>query len=284
VEHGYEKRAGWGGKQFLVLHSGLILLGSGIFTILAMSWLVSRSNVSALWVAIWAPVLFAGLSLLAVYLHLRLRKSFDRLVDPRSADLRKSQKMLATILDSLDAVVYVADISTYEIVFLNKFARKIFGDRSGSICWQVLQTGQTGPCDFCTNKYLVDEEGRPTGMYAWEFKNTLDSRWYDIRDRAIQWLDGRLVRIEVATDVTDRKQADFERERILGELRDALAHVKTLSGFLPICSSCKKIRDDAGYWNQVEAYVMEHSQAEFTHGLCPECIGRLYPEYSPTKG
>jgi len=283
MDHSSEKYKGQGDKKRLVLQSGFILLGCGFFCALAMGLLVHFSNVSAMGVAIGSPVLFSLLSLLSVYFHPQMRDSFDRLVDPRSVDLRKSQKMLATILDSLDAVVYVADISTYEIVFLNKYARKIFGDRAGEICWQVLQTDQTGPCDFCSNKYLIDGEGRPKGMYAWEFQNTINSKWYDIRDRAVQWLDGRLVRIEVATDVTDRKQADFERERVLEELREALTQVKTLSGFLPICSACKKIRDDAGYWNQVEAYVMAHSDVEFTHGLCPECINRLYPEYVPGK-
>lgn len=62
------------------------------------------------------------------------------------------------------------------------------------------------------------------------------------------------------------------------ELRQALSEVKILSGFLPICASCKKIRDDNGYWNQIEAYISEHSDAEFSHGICPECAGKLYPE------
>jgi len=62
------------------------------------------------------------------------------------------------------------------------------------------------------------------------------------------------------------------------ELQDALAQIKTLRGIVPICASCKKIRDDRGYWNQVEAYVSQHSEARFSHGLCPECIANLYPE------
>ncbi|GAB4347452.1 MAG: hypothetical protein Kow0089_24920 [Desulfobulbaceae bacterium] len=61
-------------------------------------------------------------------------------------------------------------------------------------------------------------------------------------------------------------------------LQEALAEVRTLSGFLPICASCKKIRDDRGYWNQIEAYIREHSDAEFSHGLCPECAQKLYPD------
>lgn len=64
------------------------------------------------------------------------------------------------------------------------------------------------------------------------------------------------------------------------ELQEAMAQIKTLSGIVPICSSCKKIRDDAGYWSQVEIYVSEHSDATFTHGICPECMAKLYPEYA----
>ncbi|KIX12967.1 ANTAR domain-containing response regulator [Dethiosulfatarculus sandiegensis] len=62
------------------------------------------------------------------------------------------------------------------------------------------------------------------------------------------------------------------------ELEQALVEIKTLRGILPICANCKKIRDDKGYWNQIEAYISEHSQAEFSHGLCPECIKELYPD------
>ncbi len=70
-----------------------------------------------------------------------------------------------------------------------------------------------------------------------------------------------------------------EREKLILELQEANAKVKTLSGFFPICASCKKIRDDEGYWKQIETYISEHSEALFTHSICPECAKRLYPEY-----
>ena len=70
----------------------------------------------------------------------------------------------------------------------------------------------------------------------------------------------------------------MELRRLNAELQDAPAKVKTLSGLLPICSSCKKIRDDEGYWNQLEAYIQEHSDVLFSHGFCPECAKKLYPE------
>jgi DNA-binding NtrC family response regulator len=70
----------------------------------------------------------------------------------------------------------------------------------------------------------------------------------------------------------------IERERLLRQNREALAKIKTLRGLLPICFSCKKIRDDQGYWDQIESYVMKHSEADFTHSICPNCANRLYPE------
>jgi DNA-binding NtrC family response regulator len=75
-----------------------------------------------------------------------------------------------------------------------------------------------------------------------------------------------------------RQEAEAERERLIAELTAALAKVKTLSGLLPICSSCKNIRDDKGYWNRLEVYLQQHSDATLTHGICPDCARRLYPE------
>ena len=73
-------------------------------------------------------------------------------------------------------------------------------------------------------------------------------------------------------------QTDKEKSNAILRLNKALKEVKTLSGFLPICASCKKIRDDKGYWTQIEAYISEHSEAEFSHGICPECSKELYPD------
>jgi signal transduction histidine kinase len=74
-------------------------------------------------------------------------------------------------------------------------------------------------------------------------------------------------------------QLELQVEQRTADLQQALDNVKTLSGFLPICASCKKIRDDKGYWNQIESYIREHSEAQFSHSLCPECAQTLYPEY-----
>jgi PAS domain S-box-containing protein len=83
----------------------------------------------------------------------------------------------------------------------------------------------------------------------------------------------------VARDVTEHKRMEVEREKLILELKEALLRVRTLSGLLPICSSCKKIRDDEGRWHPLEDYVREHSEAEFTHTICPECARKTYPNY-----
>ena len=75
------------------------------------------------------------------------------------------------------------------------------------------------------------------------------------------------------------KQANLAKEELILNLQKALTEVKTLSGLLPICSSCKKIRDDEGYWQQIEEYIRDHSEADFTHGICNECVKELYPEF-----
>ncbi len=317
--------------------------------------------------------------------------------------LKQSQQSLLTILDSVNASVYVADMKTYEVLAMNKYSRNIFGDGVGKICWQVFQQGQDGPCPFCSNPRLLDERGNPAGAYTWEMQNTRNGRWYEMRDAAVRWMDNRLVRIQIATDITkrksteeailrakkewettfdavrspifilddqfrilranratadllmmrpqdcigrkchelmhhsqtpsehcphaqllrdgkphtvelreeslagdflvsvapilnaegkatrsvhiaydisERKLAEKERERLITELTEALAQVKTLSGIIPICMYCKGIRDDQGYWNKLEKFISEHSEAKFSHGICPKCLKEQFPAYA----
>ena len=84
--------------------------------------------------------------------------------------------------------------------------------------------------------------------------------------------------IGIFEDISERRLVEKDRERLIRELKDALAKIKTLSGLVPICASCKKVRDDQGYWNQIDAYFRDHSDIDFTHGLCPECAKRYYDD------
>ncbi len=80
----------------------------------------------------------------------------------------------------------------------------------------------------------------------------------------------------ISRDITKRKQVEEQRDKSILDLKKALVEVKKLSGLLPICAHCKKIRDDQGYWNQIEGYIQAHSDATFSHGMCPECSDELY--------
>ena len=114
-------------------------------------------------------------------------------------------------------------------------------------------------------------------------RRTKDGRIVDVSltISPIKTREGKIIGASsTARDITERKLLEKERQKVFVELQKALSEVKKLSGFLPICSSCKKIRDDKGYWKEVERYIGEHSEAEFSHSICPECMRKLYPEYA----
>ncbi|WP_439134553.1 hypothetical protein, partial [Pseudomaricurvus sp.] len=96
--------------------------------------------------------------------------------DPSEHSL--SYQALATVLNSLDALVYVSDLETHELLFLNEYGKSVWGSPTGKKCYQLLQAGQSSPCEFCTNPKLTDQHGEPTGVYVWEFQNTQNQHWY----------------------------------------------------------------------------------------------------------
>jgi PAS domain S-box-containing protein len=97
---------------------------------------------------------------------------------------------------------------------------------------------------------------------------------------AVRGDDGKLNYYEgMAEDITERKSVEKERERLISELQQAMKEVQALSGLLPICASCKKIRDDSGYWNQLESFIEHRATVQFSHGICPDCMQKLYPQY-----
>ncbi|MGD0037219.1 MAG: two-component regulator propeller domain-containing protein [Bacteroidota bacterium] len=124
----------------------------------------------------------------------------------------------------------------------------------------VIQTGQP-----VVNKeeYVIDEKGQRRWLL------TTKLPLYDEKDQTIGL-------VGIGRDITEQKKIEVEREQLISKLQNALADVRTLSGLVPICSSCKKIRDDKGYWTQLEGYIQEHSLAKFSHGICPECAEKLY--------
>lgn len=108
------------------------------------------------------------------------------------------------------------------------------------------------------------------------------STWLEVSHNPIRDEKGAVIGVAIfAQDVTERKLANEELASKIEELQHAAEHIKTLRGIVPICAKCKKIRDDKGYWNMVEVYIRDHSEAEFSHSICPDCMRELYPDYIP---
>jgi PAS domain S-box-containing protein len=192
--------------------------------------------------------------------------------------MRRSEKRFQDILNRAPSVIYVKD-SQGHYAFVNSHFEKLSGfrreeilDRTDFELFPLHVARQSTDNDrkaYQMDFPLETEEIAPVGN---EMHTFISAKFplYDSRGEAYAICG-------VSTDITERKLAEMDRERLIGELQNALSKVRLLSGFLPICASCKKIRDDQGYWQQVEEYIRDHSEAEFSHSLCPECGKKLYP-------
>ncbi len=124
--------------------------------------------------------------------------------------LQRGLQILQTISDNIDSVVYVSEIGTNEIIFVNKALCTTLDTTPdqliGQTCWQKLQSGREGPCEFCPVPKLIDEDGNILqNSVVWEFQNTINKRWYLVKDALIEWIDGHLVHIETTTDISYQK-------------------------------------------------------------------------------
>jgi PAS domain S-box-containing protein len=150
--------------------------------------------------------------------------------------------------------------------------------RNPRLIREIMHPGWRGKFDREFKKVLC---GKAEGTHVFPILHTSgETRWIQLRTTILRSPESELLAIEgIASDITDWKRQEGERKRLIRHLRKALAEVKTLSGLLPICSHCKKVRDDQGYWQQIDAFITEHSDLFFSHGLCPECLEQHYPEY-----
>jgi len=157
--------------------------------------------------------------------------------------LRASHERFLMVLNSLDATIYAADMETYEIIFMNKYMINSFGrDMTGEICWKVFR-GDSGPCPHCKNDKLIDENKTPTDVCVWQDKNPITGKWYINYDRAIEWADGRMVKLQIATDITEAKRTEKELRKSEALYREYFeenisgTYISTPQGQLLACNS-----------------------------------------------
>lgn len=187
--------------------------------------------------------------------------------------LRESEARLKAIFSSVQVGIALIEAETHRVVDANPAAlrmmRRPLEDVKGQVCHQFLCPAEAGACPITDLDQEIDESERELLTADGECLPILKSV---VRVR----LDGREHLLESFIDISERKAAEAEREKLIGELRKALSEIRTLRGFLPICASCKNIRDDEGYWHQIEIYIRNRADVDFTHSICPDCEKRLY--------
>jgi hypothetical protein len=140
------------------------------------------------------------------------------------------------------------------------------------------ETGCPIPIDRLPGRQALEGERSKAQILRFRSFGQDDEQWSIIRAEPIFGENGEVrLSVIIRNDITEIKLAEQERDRLIVELKDALAEVKTLQGFIPICANCKKIRDDEGFWQQIEKYIQDRSDAKFSHSICPECAKLLYP-------
>ena len=149
----------------------------------------------------------------------------------------KALSTIAKVFDSLESIVYVSDMRTYELLYTNKKFNTELGYKEGQNfvgqkCWKIIQKGQNGPCPFCTNSRIIGENCLPTEPYEWEFYNEKTNKFYRVIDKAIEWVDGRIVRLETAYDNTAKKKYEklFKQHEKTHETLKKLESIGTLAG------------------------------------------------------
>jgi PAS domain S-box-containing protein len=191
-------------------------------------------------------------------------------------------RLLEKIILSAPAGLVIVDGSG-TVVFFNAEAEKIFGFSAAEVLGRPVEARLPERFQHGHREQRAGFLHQPADRLM-GYERCVVGRRKDGREIPLEvglshcQAGGSVLVTAVVMDISHRKRIEAEREKLIDELRAALDKVKQLSGLLPICASCKKIRDDNGYWNQIEAYIQEHSEAEFSHGICPDCARKLYPE------
>lgn len=184
-------------------------------------WVTSSDHV-------WSIRLVAIVTLILLLSLISLKAKNAKQKQTLDTELKAANHRFTSVLDGMNAVVYVADMQNHEVLYANPKTKSTFGDDIvGKKCWQTLQRNQKGPCDFCTNPRLVNTDGHANPCISTESVNTVTDLWMHSETQAIPWDDGHLVRLEVATDITKIK----ENEALL---HDAHKNLESIAYFDPL--------------------------------------------------
>ena len=202
--------------------------------------------------------------------------------------LFQSEARYRAVLEQSADGIYLVDVETKHILEANLAFAQMLGYTAEEIRGLSVHDIVAAEQEVIDQRFQERVNGKGPSSYERQYRKkdgSLVEVWVSF---SLISYGGRKVMCALVRDLTERKRAEQEREKLIAELQEALANIKTLSGLIPICAQCKKIRDDKGYWQQVEAYIHAHSEAEFSHGLCPDCaekfLADLKKDASPSQG
>ncbi len=201
--------------------------------------------------------------------------------------LRQSEENYRHMVEEASDVVYTTSADG-NFTYVNPVASRLTGYSEEELLGMHFSSLVVPEWRQRVRRFYLRQAARKAQETHLEFPiltRTGETRWVDQMVTLCTNSDGDVTGFQgIARDVTQRKRVEQEREQLIHDLQDALAKIKTLSGLLPICANCKKIRDDNGYWNQIEAYIRRHSYADFSHSICPDCARVLYADLYKNAG
>jgi PAS domain-containing protein len=207
-------------------------------------------------------------------LFLSIRRSEEAMQSAKikaEEERAKTEAVMAAIGDGIS--IQDRDLT---IVYQNETLISFFGDHRGEKCYRAYNQAGT-PCNFCPVLASFQDGLVHTTEMNYQTQSGIscfETTTSPLRNAAGEIISG----IMVTRNVDQRKKMEEERESLIRDLNQALASIKTLSGLISTCASCKRIRNSKGEWEQMEFYIQKHSEAKFSHGLCPECTKKLYPD------
>lgn len=193
------------------------------------------------------------------------------------ATLQESGALFRRLFENHAAVKLIIDPLIGDIIDANAAAAEFYGWSREQLRQMKIQDINTLPSEEVKQEM---EKARSHERIHFEFRHRLADgsiRDVDVYSSKIQ-TKGKDLLHSIIHDITERKQAEASLKELISKLLKAIEEIKTLRGILPICANCKKIRDDRGYWEQVEAYVSKHTEVQFSHSICPDCMKKIYPE------
>jgi len=209
-------------------------------------------------------------------------------LETTSAKLQQTQSALLiaerwykSLFECSGESIFIVDPPTLRFLDANSNAARRLGYSREELLQLTLEDVESTEAGGSYKEMMWESSVSGTTFYQCHYR-CQDGREIpvEVSSRHVRFSEGGVL-LHFVRDVSWRKKVEADREQLILDLQEALKKVQTLKGLLPICANCKKIRDDQGYWQHVEKYVAEHSDARFSHGLCPRCVADLYPEFAP---